>query len=262
MAGTSFKGPLKHSLQSPAHPYAYRGGKGMVPSAEWVVFFDDFLGPEAAGAAGFAAAEDVPFGWGGIIVDTGGTLVKSSTETGGVVVLTSDGATEGVSVYMDVAIQVDSRPFYMEARVRCSDTDDQDLQIGLTDLTAVTNPEDLWTTASADVIAWGLLDGDATPAMLCDKNNSGSTIERPSSTDFDLTDQAWHILAFEVGGTDTNATKWVKGYVDGQLAHTWSTETTIPDDVNLAPFFGARTGADPAHNAWVDYVKFSYKRTT
>ena len=221
------------------------------PSAEFSVFFDDFFGAPASNAIVGATT----------IIDTGGTLTAAATDAvgyTGAVVITSDGATEGAANYWPKGIQLGlNKKFFLEVRAYTVDADDTDVQFGLSDVTAATNPEDLWTTTAANLIAFGVLDGDATVTMLCDKDNSGSTAQLGS---VDLQDATWHVLAIEVGGSAASSSMWCKGYVDGQLVLTWAGETTIPDDLVLAPFIAARTGADAGHFVYFDYIRWSLER--
>jgi len=241
--------PIKHARQSNGN-YSYREGFAIAPCAEQITFFDDFV---------HAVGTNVPTGWAAAIIDTGATITQAAADgfEGGVLNIASDGTTEGAACYLDKQVQLSGQKFFMEVRFQTEDADDTDFQFGLTDLTATTNPEDLWTTASADLIAFGILDGDATVTMLCDKDNSGSSAELGT---IDISDATWHTLAFVVDGNSTAGNMSVLAYVDGKLALTWSTETTIPDDVILAPFIGGRTGGDANHNVYVDYVRYGLIR--
>lgn len=238
---------IKHSRSK---SYPYREGFSMVPSAEQVVFFDDFTQD---------VTTNVPTGWDAAVIDTGATVTQLATDTfpGGVLNFASDGTTEGAAIYLPKQIQLSGKRFMMEVRVYTEDADDTDVQFGLSALTATTNPEDLWTTTATDLIAFGVLDGDATVTMLCDKNNAGAAANLGS---IDLQDATWHTLAILVTGNETDSNMNVIGYVDGNLAITWDVETEIPDDLVLAPFIGARTGGDAAHNVYFDYVRFAVER--
>lgn len=222
----------------------------MVPSAEQVVFFDDF---------NEVVTTNVPAGWSAAVIDVGATVTQLATDNypGGVLNFASDGTTEGSAIYLPKQIQLSGKRFMMEVRVWTEDADDTDVQFGLSALTATTNPEDLWTTTATDVIAFGVLDGDATVTMLCDKDNAGAAANLGN---IDLQDGTWHTLAILVTGNSTDANMNVRGYVDGNLAITWDTETEIPDDLVLAPFIGARTGGDAVHNVYFDYVRFIAER--
>lgn len=248
---TGLKESLIHSPISAQEQYAYRSGAGIIPSAEYATFMDDFfLNPASNALPGTTA-----------VIDTGATITAAATDAisyTGVLKFASDGTTEGAALYWPKNIQLGlGKKFFMECRVYTADADDTDVQFGLSSLTATTNPEDVWTTAAADLIAFGVLDGDATVKMLCDKNNSGSSAETGT---IDLSDATWHTLAIEVTGTASGGTMGVKGYVNGKLALTWSTETTIPDDLALAPFIGARNGADANHVIYFDYLRWSIER--
>ena len=240
----AFSEPLTH--QPVERLYEYRRGFGMGNSAEFVHIFDDFCS---------AVATNVPTGWTAAVIDTGATVAQLDTDTfpGGVLNFASDGTTEGAAIYLPKMIQLDDKEFFMEVRVYTEDADDTDIQFGLTVRNATVNPEDLWTTAATDLIAFGVLDGDATVTMLCDKNNAGAAANLGS---IDLSDATWHTLAIHVTGNATDSNMSVRGYVDGVLAITWDTETEIPDDLVLSPFIGARTGGDAAHNVYFDYVRF------
>lgn len=184
---TGFTEPLVHAGKSLQDKYSYRAGMGMVQSAEWVVFFEDFNQAESATEAleGFTS-----------IIDAGTTVVDGD-EHGGVIDMNSDGADEGVAYYHNKCVKLSGKKFFMEARVKIEDADDGQVIIGLADLTDVTAaaPESLWTT-TPDFISFGnTVDGDATPVLKYDKNNGGPVTETPSGTTFDFTDGIWHTIA-------------------------------------------------------------------
>lgn len=243
---------LIHSPIATQAKYAYRSKAGIIPSAEYSVYFNDFYEAASSNAIPGTTA----------VIDTGATLTNDGTICyTGALDITSDGTSEGVALYWPAAIQLgQGKKFFMEVRCYTEDADDTDVQFGLTDLTATTNPEDLYTTASADLIAVGVLDGDATLGLLTDKNNGGDTVQLASGTTYDLADATWTTLAFEVTGTASAGTMSVKVYKDGALAITSDTETTIPDDLALAPFIAGRTGGDAAHNVYFDYIRWSLER--
>jgi len=248
---TGLKESIIHSPVSAQAPYAYRSKSGIIPSAEYAVFMDDFFHNPATNAIPGTTA----------IIDTGATITAAATDAisySGVLKFASDGTSEGATLYWPKGIQLGlGKKFFMECRVYTADADDTDVQFGLSVMNATTNPEDAWTTASTDLIAVGVLDGDATVGLLTDKNNGGDAVQLGT---IDLSDATWHTLAFEVSGTATGSSMQVKVYVDGQLAITSDTETTIPDDLALAPFIGARTGGDAAHVIYFDYVRWSLQR--
>jgi hypothetical protein len=246
MAGSAFTAPIKHSPTGIGKDYAYRGGTGMMPSAEWVVKFDDFVD---------AVTTNVPVGWDATLIDTGATVVTDTTvgHGTGVLLFDSDGATEGAVVYGEKAIQLTAgKKFWMEMRVKTELADDSDVQFGLSALTAVVNPEDVWTTAAADVVAFGVLDGDATVTMLSDKADSGAAAQLGT---VDLASATWATLAIFYDGAR------LYGYVNGQLALTWAgAAATIPTGVALAPFFGFRNGSAATTEGHVDYVRYVLER--
>lgn len=230
--------------------YAYRTGLGMVPSAEWSVWFDDFFGP---------VTTNIPFGWSNVVIDTGATVVPDTTvgagHGNGALLFDSDGALEGAAFYGVKSIQLTSgKKFFMEMRFKTEIANDTDVQFGLTDLTAVVNPEDLWTTTAANLIAFGVLDGSAVTTMLSDKANSGATAETGTVS---LTDGNWHTLAIGYdGGTQ------LTGYVDGEKSVTWAQTfaTTVPSGVILAPFVGFRNGSAATNEGQVDYIRWAIQR--
>lgn len=247
--GTGFTEPLYHSGGTQAKGYVYRNQLGMVPSAEYLHFFDDFVGP---------VTSNVPHGWQADIIDVGCTVTQADL-AGGAIVLTSDAINEGAAVYGHKSIQLVQssvgKKFFMEARVKVLDVSDNTFQMGLTDLVAVTNPEDLWTTTSADYIALGTLD-TASVALTTAKN--GSDVTGTVSTAATLADDTWVTLAIAYNGANTAAAGGLTSYVNGKL-HAYAAAADIPDDVVLAPFFGMLGGAasDTAH---VDYVRLVVER--
>lgn len=248
MSNTAFTAPLVHARNN---SYPYLKGFPLTPCAEFLSFFDD---------ADRKVTTNLPTGWEAAIIDTGATLVSLNTDTfnGGVWKIASDGASEGVAIYLPKNVQLSGKRFFMEARVYTNLAAETDIQFGLTALTATTNPEDLWTTTATDLITFGTLAGDATVAMLVDKNNGGTAAQLGS---VDLVNATWHTLAILVDGNETDASMSVRGYVDGNLAVTWSgASTTVPGDLVLAPFIGGRTGATAANVVYVDYVRYAVAR--
>lgn len=253
-----FKSPLVHSPVSNQGPYKYRSKMGMMPSAEFLVFFDDFITYVNGGTAVTNGEQAYAPGlYTGAILDSGTTVTHSTTAATcptGVLSITDATASEGAAIYLPKAVQLTAgKKFFMELRCRTNDVTDNAIQFGLSDLTAVTNPEDLWTTTAANLVAFGILDGSATTKLLCDKSNSGSTAETGSRS---MVADTWHILAIEYDGSN------VKGYVDGNLSNTWAqASTTIPTGVALAPFFGALNGNGAGGNTQLfDYFRFVIER--
>lgn len=236
--------------------YIYRADSSMIPSAEWLVGFDDFDQswiPTTAITNG--AVANTPAPWQAAIIDTGATLAVDTTagHGTGVLIFDSDGATEGVAVYGQKSLQLTSgKRFWMEMRFKTEIADDSDVQFGLTSVTATSNPEDLWTTTATDLIAFGVLDGSAAVKMLADKSNSGSTAETGTRS---LSSATWHTLGFAYDGVK------LRGYVDGRLAITWSqAASTIPTGVALAPFFGFRNGSAATTEGHIDYIRWALER--
>jgi len=230
--------------------FRYRAGMGMMGSAEWAQKMDDFQSAPIA--------TNVPAGWTGTVIDTGATLVVDTTAgsrgaTGGLLAA-SDGTSEGTATYGDKVIQLTAgKRFFMEMRAQTSLAATTDLQFGLSSLTATTNPEDLWTTTSTDLVAFGVLNGSAYPKMLADLSNFGATAETGSIA---ISDATWTTLAIGWDGY------FLQGYVDGNLSLTWSqvVASTVPVGVGLVPFFGFRTGTAADNTGTFDYVRWAIER--
>lgn len=238
--------------------YSYRNGMGMFPSAEWSAYFEDFVVsfiPTTAITNGPVA--NTPWGWQGAIIDTGATIAVNTTAAigaNGVLTFADATASEGAAFYGQKTLQLTSgKKFFMEVRVRTDDVTDNAVQFGLSDLTAVTNPEDLWTTTAANVVAFGLLDGSAYPQMLADKSNSGSTAETGTVI---MTADTWTTLAIYFDGYN------LFGFVNGSQALKWSqASSTIPTGVALAPFVGHINGNGAGGAVVVlDYIRWSSQR--
>lgn len=247
---TGLREPIVHSPQGSQKPYAYRDNMGLINSAEWVVVFDDFLKSEEA-------TEDL-VGWTSII-DTGATIVDGD-EHGGVIDISSDGVDEGAVLYGNLGVKLNGKRFFMEARVKVEDADDNIVAIGLSDLTSTTNPEDLWTT-QPDFIAFGnITDGDATAKLFYDKNNGGPVTETPTLAAADLADATWHTIAIAFNGATTLTDGSLKAYVDGIEVASADTEAQVPDDLPLAPFFGVRLEDEATDICSIDYVRVVVER--
>jgi hypothetical protein len=145
----------------------------------------------------------------------------------------------------------------MEVRVQSSAADDTDVQFGLSDLVDTTNPEDLWDTSTADGIAAGVLNGSATPDLVYDKDNTGPITETGSIA---LADDTYAVLAISYNGSTDPVDGSVKFYVDGVESASADTNAQIPEDVLLAPFFGARTGDSASNTVTFDYFRLSIQR--
>lgn len=228
--------------------YGYRKGMGMIPSAEWQVGMEDF--------AQTVWTTNVPTGWVGTVIDTGATVVADTTVGYPTCALfDSDGTDEGACIYGTKFLQLTAeKRFFMECRFQTEVAADTTVQFGLSAVTATTNPEDIWTTTATDVVAFGILTGDATTTMLCDKDNSGSTAELGT---IDLEDATWHTLAIYYDGY------FMYGYVDGEFSIKWSqaAATTIPTGVVLAPFVGFLNGTTgAAQEGHCDYIRWVLER--
>src|SRR3569623_353759 len=223
--GAGFTESLVHAPVSNYGAYKYRSKMGLMDSAEFSVEFNDFRK---------LVTSNVPIGFSAAIIDTGSTLTMATD--------------------MPKATQLTSgKKFFMEMRCRTNNASEVDLQFGLSDLTATTNPEDLWTTTAANLDAFGLLAGSAYPKMLSDKSNGGTSVQ--AQTVKALSSDTDYVLAIGYDGTT------LSGFINGVEVLTWSgAATTIPTGVALAPFFGARTGATAANTVTVDYVRFVIER--
>lgn len=248
MAGTGFKGPIVHGPQLNSADYAYRVGMGMMNSAEFAVLHDDFLLPFAS---------NTTLGWTAII-DTGGTSITNLTAAkgaNGVMAMNSDDASEGSAIYGAKSFQLTAgKKMFIECRVQMDDVTDNNFQFGLSSLTAVTNPEDLWTTVATDLVTFGIGDGDSNPKMLVDKSNSGTS--QQVQTVKGMTTDTWATLAIYYDGAN------VHGFVDGTRVMTWgSASTTIPTGTALAPFVGHLNGNGAGNNtSLVDYLRIVSER--
>lgn len=259
MAGSNFTAPIRHSGAGIGKAYSYSAGTGLMPSREWAVFFDDFLSPWIPSTAiTNGPVANTPLPWQGAIIDSGATVAVNTTAAigaNGVLTIADATASEGAAFYGQKTFQLTAgKKLWMEVRVRTDDVTDNALQFGLSNLTATTNPEDLWTTTAANVVAFGLLDGSAYPQLLADKSNSGTSVQ--TQTNRIMVADTWHVLAIFYDGVNLYT------YVDGKQAHLWSSaSTTIPTGVALAPFVGALSGNGAGGNLnVVDYVRIVSER--
>lgn len=236
---------IRAATISPRAAYSYRSGMGLIPSAEFMVDFDDFT---------LTGSSNVPDGWQTAVIDTGATSTIATgagiCATGGLL-LSDATASEGIAIHKPKVFQLTiGKRLFMEARVRTDDVTDNALQFGLTALTAATNPEDLWTTVQADLIAFGILDGSAATVMLSDASNSGTTIQTGTRS---MVADTWHTLAIAYDGNR------LRGFVDGKLSLLWS--GVIPTGVALAPFIGVLNGNGAGgNNNYFDYVRVVIER--
>lgn len=260
-AGTAIGGPLLSTVR-PGGKYAYRQRMGMVPCAEFDVFHDDFHSFMVSTAITNGPVANTPLnGWQGAIIDTGATIVADTTVYGanGALLFDSDGATEGAAIYTTESFQIISgKRFFIECRVNTEIADDSDVQFGLSSVNVTSDPEDLWTTDSTDLVAFGLLDGSAYPAMLVDTGNGGTSAQ--TQTVKACSSNTWHILAIGYDGT------YLRGYVDGDEVLRWSgASTTIPVSTLAAPmtlalFCGFRNGSAATTEGHIDYIRAVFER--
>lgn len=259
MAGSAFTSPIKHSpVAYGGNNYAYRGNTGMVPSAEYMVFMDDFVTtfiPTTAITNGPVA--NTPWGWQAAIIDSGATIAVNTTAAigaTGVLTLADASASEGAAFYGQKSIQLTAgKKLWMEVRVRTDDVTDNLIQFGLSSVTASTNPEDLWTTTATDFVTFGIVDGAGTTVLFADKSNSGSTAETGTLA---MTADTWTTLAIAYDGAG------LTGWINGQRSQTWAqASSTIPTGVALAPFVGHLNGNGTGGNVVVvDYVRIVSER--
>ena len=249
--GTSFGSPLTESRRG--SKYGYRHRMGLVACAEYDVFHDDFHSFMVSTAITNGPVANTPLnGWQGAIIDSGATVTTNTTAAigaNGVLTFASANASEGAAIYTTKSFQLTSgKRFFVEIRVRTDDVTDNAIQFGLSDQTATTNPEDLWTTTAASVLTFGLLDGSAYPQLLSDKSNSGTSVQ--TQTNKLMVVNTWHVLAIGYDGS------YVSTYVDGDLAHTYTATASIPTGVAMGLFIGHLNGngAGGALCA-VDYIR-------
>jgi hypothetical protein len=244
---TGFTSPIIESPVSNQAGYAYRNNMGMMNCAEFLYDMDDFVD---------VVASNVPANWSAAIIDTGATVASDTTVANGAIKINDATASEGAAIYKPKTLLLTSgKKFFMELRVYTDDVTDNTIQFGLSDLTATTNPEDLWTTTAANLIAFGILDGGSGyPTMLSDKSNGGTSAQ--AQTTKAMSASTWHLLAIHYDGAS------LYGYVDGQLVLTWSgASTTIPTSTALAPFIGHINGNGAGNNTvLVDYVRIVQER--
>lgn len=259
MAGSGFTSPLKHSGAGVGGAYSYRAGTGMVPSAEWMVFMDDFVQPWIPTTAiTNGAVANTPSNWQAAIIDSGATIAVNTTAAlgaTGALTLADATASEGAAFYGQKTIQLTAgKKLWMEARFRTDDVTDNAINFGLASLTAVTNPEDLWLTAQDTFVSYGIVDGSALTVMSADKSNAGVTSD--TATTNALVVNTWHVLAIYYDGSN------MYGFVDGNKAvGPFSATSKIPTGTALAPFFGHINGNGAGGNVVVvDYIRIVSER--
>jgi len=236
--------------------YPYRSLMGMINSAEWIVFYDDFNRD---------VATNVPSGWDAAIIDIGATLASFETSAAvnanGVVRITSDAASEGVAIYLPKQVYLSGKKWFMEVKVRTAAATDSEIQFGLTDRTAVVNPEDLYTTVAASYASFGVFDASATPVLTYDKANAGPVTNTPAGSSFAMANDTYVTWGLFYNGSSAAATTGeLIAYVNGSEATRAGTRAQIPDNVLLSPFIGARGGDGAIGTIDFDYVRFAHQR--
>ena len=250
--GTAIASPLLDSGQ--IRKFAYRHRMGMVPSAEFDVFHDDFHSFLVSTAITNSPVANTPLDfWAGAIIDSGATIAANGTATigaNGVLTFADATASEGAALYTTKSFQlISGKRFFVECRVRTDDVSDNAIQFGLSDQTAVTNPEDLWTTTAANLVTFGILDGSAYPQMLSDKSNGGTTVQTQNIKP--MVADTWHVLAIGYDGV------YLRGYLDGDEVLRWSgASTTIPTATAMGLFLGHLNGNGAGGAVTVfDYIR-------
>ena len=252
------RGPIVHSNRSSQEGYSYRNGMGMVPCAEFDVLHDDFHQFVVATAITNGPVANTPWGWQGAIIDSGSTVAVNTTATvgaNGVLTFADANLSEGAAIYGTKSFQlISGKKMFIECRMYTDDVTDNAIQFGLSALTAVTNPEDVWTTVATDLVTFGLGDGDSNPKMLVDASNSGTSFQ--VQTVKGMLTSTWHTLAIYFDGVNLH------GFVDGDRALTWgSAASTIPLATALAPFIGHINGNGAGGNVvLIDYFRIVAER--
>jgi hypothetical protein len=252
---TGFKGPIVHGTRATNEGYAYRTGMGMMSSAEFDIWHDDFHQYVFAATTANVGIINTPWGWQGAAIDTGGTaLVTTAAAVGrnGVLALTDATLSEGVAVYSNKTFQLATgKRFFYETRIRTDDVTDNVIRFGLSSLTNLSTTVTVWDTTNDDLLTMGIADGAATTNLYSDTANAGITTTAGDATV--LVVNTWHTLAIYYDGATAFA------YVDG--AQVAKTTTTIPTGIALAAFFGMMNGNGAGgNNLWVDYTRICSER--
>lgn len=256
---SGFSGPIVFGPEVSNNSYPYRRGTGMVPSAEWSVFMDDFYSFIVATAITNGPVANTPWGWQGAIIDSGATVTLGATAgtcSTGVLIFADATASEGAAIYGTKALQLTAgKRFWMEMRASVNDINDNAIQFGLSSLTATTNPEDLWTTASDTFMAFGLLDGtSAAVTLTADKSNAGPTAD-VSATSI-ISSNTYTTYGIYYDGSN------LFGYINGALrVGPFSSTSKIPTGIAMAPFIGHLNGdGSGGGTCIVDYIRWCVER--
>jgi hypothetical protein len=251
--GAAFAEPIVFAPQPSQKKYPYRAGMGMVPSAEFLVFMDDFDSFRAATT--FASA-----GW-TTILDSGAEINQVQTAAlgaTGVIQFLEATASEGASIYRSqlidtgvVQLSVGKRAF-IEARVYTNDVTDNSFYFGWSSATVITAAADLWDASAADLGALGITDGSATLQIKTDLAAAGIVTTATTGT---MVASTWTTLALEWDGVSS-----LKAYKDGKIIGT-VTSAVLPVGVAVTPFFSAVNGNSGASAlSYVDYIRYVIER--
>jgi hypothetical protein len=251
--GAAFAEPIVFAPQPSQKKYPYRAGMGMVPSAEFLVMFDDF--DSFIDATTFAMP-----GW-TTILDSGAEIQNVQTAAlgaTGVLQFLEATASEGASIYRSrvidtgpVQLTVGKRAF-IEARVYMGDVTDSTFYFGFSSATVITAAADLFDASAADLGALGYTDGSATLQIKTDLAAGGIVTTATTGT---MVAATWTTLALEWDGVSS-----LKAYKDGKIIGT-VTSAVLPVGVAVTPFVSAvngNGGASALH--YVDYVRYVIER--
>ncbi len=251
--GAAFAEPVVFAPQPSQTKYAYRTGMGMVPSAEFLVFMDDFDSFRAATT--FASP-----GW-ATILDSGAEINQVQTAAlgaTGVIQFLEATASEGASIYRSqlidtgtVQLSVGKRAF-IEARVYTNDVTDNTFYFGWSSATIITAAADLFDASAADLGALGITDGSATLQIKTDLAAAGIVTTATTGT---MVASTWTVLGLEWDGVGS-----LRAYKDGKPIGT-VTSAVLPVAVAVTPFFSAINGNSAASAlSYVDYIRYVIER--
>lgn len=170
----------------------------------------------------------------GIVADTlGGELALTSAAT-----TDNDGASiQGNEIFKTTA----GTNIYFAARLKCSDADQTDIDVGLT-VNFPTNPEAM--TTATDQIVFRVIDESAVILCYTEKNGTPTT----TTTSISLADNTYVKLEILVTGTSK-----VEFFINGSKVATHT--TNIPDDEELAVACASVSGsATGTRVTTLDYI--------
>ncbi len=253
--GAAFAEPVVFAPQPSQKKFPYRTGMGMVPSAEFLVFFDDF-------ESFVAATTFAPAGW-TTILDSGANINMVQTAgslgaTGAITFLEST-TSEGAAIYRSqlidtgtVQLTVGKRAF-IEVRMQTNDVTDHTFYFGFSSATVITAASDLYDASAADLGALGITDGGS-GALLMKTDLAAATIVDTATTGT-MVVNTWTTLALEWDGVSS-----LKAYKDGKIIGT-VTSAVLPVGVSVTPFFSAVNGNTGASAVTaLDYLRYVIER--